>query len=152
MPNIGAVLKDEIARISRKEIRKATDPLRKTAAAHRHEIAALKRELAAATRMIRSLSRNLSIGAAADDATGPDEPTPRITSKGISSLRKRLGLSAEKFGLLAGVSGQTVYHWEDGAKPRRAQLATLVDLKGLSKQAAHDRLGQIAKKATRRRK
>lgn len=151
MPNIGAVLKDEIARISRKEIRKVTDPLRKVSAAQRHEIAALKRQLAAAERLVRSLSRNLPHGAAAD-TSAPDEPSQRITSKGIASLRKRLGLSAEKFGLLAGVSGQTVYHWEDGAKPRRAQLATLLGLKGLSKQAAAERLEQLSTKPKRRRK
>jgi len=42
MPNIAALLKSEISRLSRREIRKEVQPLRKAAAAHRREIAALK--------------------------------------------------------------------------------------------------------------
>ncbi|TLY53695.1 MAG: hypothetical protein E6K53_00090 [Gammaproteobacteria bacterium] len=41
MPNIAQILKDEIARISRREIKKATAVLHRSSAAYRKEIAAL---------------------------------------------------------------------------------------------------------------
>jgi len=41
MLNIASVLKDEISRISRKEMRRETSSLKKSSAAHRSEIAAL---------------------------------------------------------------------------------------------------------------
>ena len=45
MPNIAAVLKDEISRIARKEIRSETAVLKKASAQYRKEIAALKRQV-----------------------------------------------------------------------------------------------------------
>ena len=42
MPNIASVLKDEITRLARKELRVQTDALKKALAASRSEIAALK--------------------------------------------------------------------------------------------------------------
>jgi len=45
MPNIGAVMRGEISRLCRREIRREIVVLRKTAATHRHEIAALKRRV-----------------------------------------------------------------------------------------------------------
>ncbi|MEO8741567.1 MAG: hypothetical protein ABI365_00075, partial [Lysobacteraceae bacterium] len=53
MPNIATMLKDEISRISRKEIRKEVLALRKTIVAQRHAIATLKRQ-------VQELQRSLS--------------------------------------------------------------------------------------------
>ena len=46
MPNVATVLRDEIARLSRKEIRSHVDPTRKATAQHRREIRSLKRQVA----------------------------------------------------------------------------------------------------------
>ena len=43
MPNIASVLKEEVVRLARKELKAATEGLKKAVAAHRSEIAALKR-------------------------------------------------------------------------------------------------------------
>ncbi len=45
MPNIATVLKAEIARVARKELRSQTDSLKKSLASHRTEIAALKKRV-----------------------------------------------------------------------------------------------------------
>ena len=45
MPNLASVLKAEVARIARKEVRGQTDALKKTVASQRSDIAALKRRL-----------------------------------------------------------------------------------------------------------
>ena len=53
MPNIASLLKTEIARVARKEIRANVDELRKMVSSQRSQIAALKRRLDAAEKQRR---------------------------------------------------------------------------------------------------
>jgi DNA-binding XRE family transcriptional regulator len=56
-------------------------------------------------------------------------------------MRRRLGLSAEKLGLLVGASSQSIYNWEDGtARPRTKNLLAVAALKTLSKKQVFERL------------
>src|SRR5258706_184260 len=59
MPNIGTVLKEEIVRLSRKEVRSQIDPTKKTTTQLRHDVAALKRQVAQLERQIAMLSRKV---------------------------------------------------------------------------------------------
>jgi hypothetical protein len=54
MPNIATILKEEIARVARKEVRRETTALKKAAATYRSEIAALKRRAAETERQLRA--------------------------------------------------------------------------------------------------
>ena len=47
MPNIASILKSEISRVARKEVRAEVSGLKKGVSGHRSEIAALKRRLLA---------------------------------------------------------------------------------------------------------
>jgi hypothetical protein len=53
VPNIAALLKSKITRISRKQVREETQPLKKAIAPYRSEIAALKRRAQALGRQIK---------------------------------------------------------------------------------------------------
>jgi len=57
MPNIAQVLKEEMARVSRREIKKATATLHRSSAIYRREIAALKRHNEEMEREVKALSR-----------------------------------------------------------------------------------------------
>lgn len=137
MPNLSSVLKSEITRLARKEIKSSVDPLRKANAAHRREIAELKRQISAMQRDIRASGK--SRRATKEHA---DEPRGvRFTAKGLKALRGRLGLSAGDFGQLIGASGQSIYNWEAGkAVPRANQQAALAAVRGLGKREAAKRL------------
>ena len=88
MPNIATILKHEISRVARREVRGETQSLKKAAGAHRAEIAALKRR-------------------------------------------------THDCGLLLGVSGQSIYNWEEGkARPRAKHLPAVAALRTLGKKAA----------------
>lgn len=143
MPNIGAVLKEEIVRVCRKEIRQQVEPVRKASAAYRREIAALKRKLAALERQAAALAKQTT--KRVPEATAADSDRPlRFVAKGLVSLRARLGLSAGDFGRLVGVSDQSIYHWEQGkTTPRKAQLAALASLRGIGKREAAARLAAL---------
>ena len=65
----------------------------------------------------------------------------RFSAKGLKANRERLGLSADNFGKLVGVSGLSIYNWEQGkARPRESSVEALLKIKGLGKREAAKRL------------
>lgn len=139
MPNIASVLKEEIARVARKEVRADTQPLKKSSASHRSDIAALKRRIAALEQMVRRLGKQT--GKTAKPEAGPLPGSFRFSASGLMAQRKRLGLSAAEAGKLLGVSDQSVYKWENGkTRPRASQFAAIATLRGMSKKQAAVRL------------
>lgn len=136
MPNIASILKAEISRVARKQIRGETSMLRKAISAYRSEIAALKRRALALEQAVRQASRS---GRGSDrplESKAP-EKTPRFSATGLASHRRRLGLSAQEVGLLVGASGQSVYLWESGkARPRASHLPAIAALRSLGKKKA----------------
>jgi DNA-binding transcriptional regulator YiaG len=61
----------------------------------------------------------------------------RFTAKGLRSQGKRLGLSAANYGKLIGVTGQTIYSWEqETSRPRKPQVARIASLRNLGKREA----------------
>lgn len=137
MPNIASILKDEISRVARKEVRAETQGLKKAVGAYRTEIAALKRRSQALEQELRRLSKaspRVTPPLAAVEGTSE---SPRFSAKGLASQRERLGLSAEDCGLLLGASGQSVYNWEAGkARPRAKHMPAIVALRSLGKKQA----------------
>lgn len=143
MPNIGTVLREEISRISRREVRSQVDAAKKATTQHRRHIAALKRQVAQLERQVSVLTRKvLSTPQAA--SAGSTVRRPRFVAKGLRSQRVRLSLSAADYGKLLGVSAQSVYSWERGlATPRKEQLSRLAALRGIGKREAAERLKQL---------
>jgi DNA-binding transcriptional regulator YiaG len=140
MPNIASILKSEISRVARKEVRAEVSGLKKGVSGHRSEIAALKRRLLALEQQLRQLGKARARAAPAatdDDAGVPD--ARRFSAKGFASQRRRLGLSAPDFGLLLGVSAQSIYNWEEGkARPRAQHLAAIFALRSLGRRQANE--------------
>lgn len=141
MPSLTTILKAEITRLARKEIKGAVEPLKRANAGYRRDIAALKRQVSELQRVVGRLGASKAKpAAAADDAAKP----ARVTAKGLKSLRARLGLSGAEFGRLVGASTQSVYNWEAGkATPRSSQRAAIAAVRGLGKREAAARLESI---------
>lgn len=145
MPNIAAVLKDEIARIARKEVRAQTDDFRKSSAHYRASIAALRRRV---DELERQLKRVKKAGGGAPAAAKEEEEEPgtprRFSAARLAAQRRKLGLSAADFAALLGVSGQSVYKWEHGeARPRPRQIEAIAALRGIGKREAAARLEKL---------
>lgn len=136
MPNIASILKAEISRVARKQVRSETSTLKKAISAYRSEIAALKRRAQALERMVKQVGRTRRGLTTPSVDSGP-EKAPRFSAKGLASHRRRLALSAHEVGLLVGASGQSVYLWESGkARPRASHLAAIAALRSLGKKQA----------------
>jgi len=143
MANIATVFKDEIARVSRREIRKEVTPLRKASAAYRREIAALKRQVQALLKQGKALAKGVRSSTSTVTAADAEKPQ-RFVAKGLRSLRARLGLSQAQLAQLMGVSSQSVYNWETKkATPRKEQVGVLATIRAMGKKEAHARLEAI---------
>ena len=146
MPNIATLLKNEISRVARKEVRSETLTLKKAVSAYRSEIAALKRRAQALEQALRGLSKAQAKLAPAP-RTSVSSQASRFSAKGLAAQRRRLGLSAHDCGLLVGASGQSIYNWEAGsARPRAKLLPAIAALRTLGKKEAAARLASLRTK------
>jgi DNA-binding transcriptional regulator YiaG len=140
MPNLAAVLKQEITRLARKEVKAHIATTRRAAAQHRREIAALKRQVRGLERRIAaSQTKAAQTGAAHMPAETAE--SRRFSIRSVKAQRRRLKLSAEQFGKLMGVTAQAIYNWEQGkARPRKSQFEALVAIRALGRREALRRL------------
>ena len=140
MPNVASVLKEEIARVARKEVRSETETLKKTSVQSRSEIAALKRRIVTLEKLVASLGKTKP-----SSPKIPEQLSPmRYSAKALSAQRWRLGLSGPEMALLLGVSPQTIYNWEaEKSRPRQQQIATIAAVRGMGKRDATARLAEL---------
>ncbi|HPP52075.1 MAG TPA: helix-turn-helix domain-containing protein, partial [Thermoguttaceae bacterium] len=115
MANLATTLRETIRRIARREVRAESKKARRALAQYRREIGQLKRQLQIAEKRL-ALFEDLQREGGAEKQFPLTETQPkfRFSPRWVRSQRARLGLSAEEYGKLLGVSRLTVYHWEKG--------------------------------------
>jgi len=146
MPNIASILKAEISRVARKEVRAEIETLKKSSVAHRASIAELRRQVNALEKEWRRLAKGATrLATAPDSVNETAEGTKRrFSATRLAAHRTKLGLSAAVYGQLVGVSGQTIYHWEQGkARPRAAQLENLAAVRDLGARDIAERISTL---------
>lgn len=143
MPNLATALKQEIARIARKEMRSELDSLRKAVSTQRTDLARIKRECAGLGQEVRRLQRELGRFTPTPTAAA-EEPTAtfRYSAERLASARAKLGLSAADFGRLVGASALSIYKWERGTKPREKFMPALARAVTMGKREASAQLQQ----------
>lgn len=143
MPNVAVVLKEEITRLARKEVKQHVLPLKKVIAEQRRTIADLKRRLDRLERGQGFLEKQEKrrLAEPTDTPSGAAGDAPRFSPKWVLADRKRLGFSAKDYAKLVGVSMLTIYNWEKGkSKPRAQQLNAWANIRGIGKREALRRL------------
>jgi len=150
MSNLAVALKEEIRRLARKEIRAQVSTTKRAAAQHRREIAQLKRLFKQQEKKLQSLALQGQQVSTEPRSLDDSMQGVRFSSRSVRAQRQRLGLSAEDYGRLVGVSGQTIYHWElSKSRPRRSQMAGLVAVRRLGRREALARLEAIHSQKSR---
>lgn len=143
MSNIASVLKEEIARLVRRQFRSETETLKKASSRYRTDIAALKRRIEALEKQISRLEKMVPKNVA-PTADKESETKLRFKPQGVHAQRTRLELSAREMGALVGVSAQTIYNWEAGkSRPRAGQLAVFAAVRKMGKREVKARLDQM---------
>ncbi|WP_342132916.1 helix-turn-helix domain-containing protein [Hydrogenophaga sp. OTU3427] len=147
MSNIADALKQEIARVARKELKDEIAALRKLASTHRSDIAALKRELKALHGVVKGLQKGLSRPAAAPSPEPQETQTKRrggsteFSAEQLATHRAELGLTQAQMARLIGASALSVYKWESGkVQPRAVQQEQIAAALKLGKRAVKAKL------------
>lgn len=142
MPNLAGVLKQEIRRLARKEIKAELVASQKASVQYRKDIAALKRQLRDQAKQIRSLER--ASRAPGKASTEGSAGVARFSPGWLRAHREKLALSAGDYAALMGVSAQTVYNWEqEKTRPQSQQLEAWSAIRRLGKREAWKRLDEM---------
>ena len=145
MPNIARVLKEEIQRLARKEVRAELSRVRRDTVRLKKGVTALRREIAALSRTNSELMKKVSPVVAVKEAeeVAQKVATLRPTSSSLKRLRARLGLTQVQFGKLLGVTGQAVVQWagrEGRIRMRKQTLSRLATVQHIGKREARRQL------------
>ncbi len=141
MPNLQSVLRQEIQRLARREVRSELEATKKAVAQHRREIAELKRRNAALERTVSYLQSRESKRLKARPSRAKPPQGTRFSVRSLQAQRRTSGLSQEDYASLVGVSISTLYNWQSGStKPSGKHLARLVSLRGIGMREAKNRL------------
>jgi DNA-binding transcriptional regulator YiaG len=144
MANIATLLKQEISRLVRKELKTETESLKKASGRYRAEIAELKRRVATLEQQLKSVERQSRKQAPQAVQSTDSGEKVRFRADGLKKHRDRLGLSAPALASILGVSAQTIYNWEAGtSKPSKDQVVKIAILRKMGKREVQQRLAQM---------
>lgn len=146
MPNIASVLKAEIARVARKEVRAEVEALKRASTQQRSAIAALRRQVEALQKELRRASKQtLAPQELKNKPAANDGIARRFSATRMAAHRAKLGVSAIAYGKLVGIGGQTIYNWEQGkSRPNPEQILTLALARQLPRSELLARMGVTA--------
>ena len=134
MPNIAQILKNEILRLSRKEVKTATEHLTDTLKELKHQNALLKKEIAGLKEQLASVTDSGRPDTKASAGAQLRKERKRLGASGIRKLRIRLGLSRQEMALLLEVNPNSVFLWEQGKnKPCSATRNRIIELRSRTK-------------------
>lgn len=148
MGKIEEVVRSEITRLARKELRATVEPLAK-------EVRDLRRTVAVLTRTVEALERTAAEDeqrrlAEQAELTAPEEEVQkaRFSPRLIKKLRSRLGLTQEQLAKVLGVSLSAVTFWELGrARPSAKNQEAIVALRKLGRRDVRKILEQAQQPA-----
>ena len=134
MGKIETVVKSEIARLAKKEIRAACGPLARDVRKLKRTVSHLNRTVASLERAAREWTKQIRAQKAELKAPEKVVEAARLSPGLIRSLRKRLGLSQGQLAAVVGVSPASTGFWEQGkTRPTGPNRAALVALRKLGK-------------------
>jgi DNA-binding transcriptional regulator YiaG len=147
MPNLGLVLKQEIARLSRRAIKPTLAELKRDNVALKRRLAQQQKTMQTLLRDNARLMSDLNSRTGKLAAEGGDSTKIRLGPSLIKAQRKRLGLSQQEFGRLLGVSTNTMLLWEKGkTSPREKMRPLFAAVRKLGRRDAKRRLEAMSAK------
>jgi len=151
MAKIEAIIKSEIVRLAKREVRKIAIPVGRDVRTLKSTVSQLRKAVLEIGRFVARQKAVLEkekgpLEASQEEATGT-----RLSPFLIRRLRRRLGISQRALATLAGVTVGAVYQWETGKfKPRGEKKAFLVALRKLRRREVENLIEE--KKAEKKAK
>jgi len=146
MGKIEGVIRAEIMRLVKREVRAVFRPLKREVWQLGTKLSSLSKGMASLNRMAKEL--HLEKTKPKLEATPEEVKASRITPERISRLRKKLGISQRELGILTGATIGAVLSWEKGKfRPRGEKKAALVGLRKLKKREIKKMLAEKAEES-----
>ncbi|MDI7260997.1 MAG: helix-turn-helix domain-containing protein [Thermodesulfobacteriota bacterium] len=133
MGKVEAIIKSEIVRLAKREVRKISVPLGRDVRVLKSAVSQLRKAILALERFT-ALQKKESEKKISFEAAPEEVEISRLSPRLVRSLRKRLGVSQRELARLTGVTPLAVYQWETGTfKPKKEKKAILVGLRKLGR-------------------
>lgn len=133
MGAIDTAIKSEIVRLSKREARKLSVPLRSAIKSLKKRDAELKARISSLEGQLQGMRAKERLSETASKAAS-GEVKGRLSPRLIRALRKRLGLPRQGFAKLVGASSGSVFLWESGKiTPRPEMKAKIMSFRGMGR-------------------
>jgi DNA-binding transcriptional regulator YiaG len=149
MAKLESIIKSEIQRLAKHEVRSVYRPLRKEVWGLKLKLSNFIKNFAVLDRLAKETSKGKSPEPKLE-ASPEEVKASRLTPERISNLRKKLGISQRELGVLVGATIGAVLSWEKGKfKPRGEKKAALVALRKVGKRDVRKMLAEKPVKTKR---
>jgi DNA-binding transcriptional regulator YiaG len=144
MAKLESIIKAEITRLAKHEVRSVFRPLRRDVWGMKLKLSNLIKNFTVLDRLAKEISKAKSAEPKLE-ATPEEVKASRLTPERIAGLRKKLGISQREMGVLVGATIGAVASWERGKfKPQGDKKATLVALRKVRKRDVRKMLAEKA--------
>ena len=131
MGKLDTIIRAEIIRLAKREVRKISAPLGRDVRSLKGLMSGIRKSLYALERLGARQQKEMGSGGLRLEATPDQVKGARFSPRLIRSLRKRLGITQDELAMLAGVTVGAVHQWEMGKfQPRNDKKGVLVALRG----------------------
>lgn len=143
MGKIESIIKSEIQRLAKREVRSTFRPLRKEVWGMKLKLSNLLKNFTVVSRLVKEQAKQYEEKKLTLEASPEEVKASRLTPERIRRLRNKLGISQRELGILAGASLGAVLSWEKGKfKPRGDKKAALVALRKVRKRDVRKMLAE----------
>jgi len=152
MGKVEGIIKSEIVRLARKEMRRVSVPLGRDVRSLKSTVSQLRRTVLTLQRITTSQQKELEKGKTVLEAPPEEVKESRFSPRLIRSLRGHLGITQKEMAILTGVTVGAVHLWESGQfKPSMKKKAVMVALRKLGRREARKLLeGKGTQKAEKK--
>jgi DNA-binding transcriptional regulator YiaG len=134
MGKLEGMIKSEIVRLAKREMRKISVPLGKDVRSLKSTVSQLRRTVLALERFAAQRQKELAKEKVPLEAAPEEVEISRFSPRLIRSLRKHLGITQKELAILTGVTVGAVHQWESGMfKPGEKKKGMLVALRKLGR-------------------
>ena len=155
MGKLEGMIKSEIVRLAKREIRKISGPLGRDVRSLKGTVSHLRRTVLGLERITAHQQKELGKARVPLEASPEEVKVSRLSPRLIRTLRKQLRITQKELAVLSGVTVGAVHQWEIGKfKPRGEKKGVLVALRKLGRRDVRELLekrgAEVAVKRVRR--
>ncbi len=161
MGKFEGIIKSEIVRLAKREVRKISVPLGRDVRSLKSTVSHLRKAVLTLQRVTSQQQKQLEKGEMSLQAAPEEVKMSRFSPRLIRSLRGHLGITQKELALLTGVTVGAVHLWESGQfKPSEKKKAAMVALRKLGRREVRklvekkgaDRVAQPVRRPPSRRR